>query len=146
MTCRHRPGDPNCGSHPQNVRAREYEYEKQKEREKKQAARKKERDALTPDANNYELLDFKRIGRLVLIKAKYPNCTLCAHEGTKIMVFPNMSEIEMISLRRIDPHFRPKNERAKGEAPSPIARFPGDKDGWKDAIAFAEMKQPQRTR
>jgi hypothetical protein len=130
MTCRHGAGDTSCSSHPDNVRARQYEADKKRRR-------KEERDALTPDADKYEIRELKRVGRLLVLKVWYPNCTLCAHEGVKIMVMPWMSEMQMLQLKRIDPHFRPPYEHEKHEAPSPIARFPGSEQGWKHAIAFA---------
>ena len=134
MTCRHGADDGACSSHPRNVEARQYESQKKKQR-------KKERDALTPDADKYEIKEFKRVGRLIVMKVWYPNCKLCAHEGVKIMIMPHMSEMDMLQLKRIDPHFRPPYEHEKHEAPSPIARFPGSKTGWADAIAFAESKK-----
>lgn len=134
MTCRHGAGDPSCSNHPDNVRARQYEADAKRQK-------KKERDALTPDADKYQIKDFKRVGsgahQYIVMKVWYPNCKLCAHEGVKIMVFPSMTEMQMLQLKRIDPHFRPPYEHEKHEAPSPIARFPGNDKGWKHAIAFA---------
>ena len=127
MTCRHSDDDPSCSSYPENVR-----------RAQALVDAKKERDALTPDADEYEILQFERVGRVIVLKVLYPNCTLCAYDGTKIMIMPHMSEIQMIQLKRIDPHFRPLSENATGEAPSPIARFPGSEIGWTNALAFAK--------
>ena len=79
MTCRHQPGDPNCGSHPDNVAARE--------RESREEERVRERlQQITPDADNYEILDVEQVGSYLVMRVKYPNCTRCAYEGVKVMV------------------------------------------------------------
>lgn len=140
MVCRHRAGDSNCSSSPENQRRAGIEAEAYRQKKKLLEERKKRRDALTPDADKYEIKQFTRVNRLVVMQVQYPNCDLCAHDGVKIMVFENMTEMEMIQLKRIDPHFRPKTERVKSEARTPIARFPGDDQGWKDAILFAKAK------
>lgn len=141
MTCRHGAGDMDCSSHPRNIEIRQQEAAEKKRK-------KRERDALTPDADNYEIQDFRRVGsghrQHIVMKVRYPNCKLCAHEGVKIMVFPTMTEMQMLHLKRIDPHFRPPYEHEKHEAPSPIARFPGNSEGWKHAIAFAESISTER--
>ncbi len=141
MTCRHSSGDPSCSSSPEGRRRAQADAAEYAVKKATTERKKAERDALTPDANNYELVGFQRIGNLVLMKVTYPNCKLCAHDGTKVMVFEHMTEMEMVQLKRIDPHFRPRNERTAGEARSPIARFPGDDKGWNDAIAFARLKE-----
>lgn len=128
MTCHHRPGDPNCSSHPDhpdnpaNVRLREIE-------------------SRTPDADRFEVEDVVAVGSHLVMKVKYPNCERCSYEGTKIMVFLNCSTIDALKWRRLDPHFRPYNQnRNPREAPGPDARFPGSKDGWRDAINYAKSK------
>jgi hypothetical protein len=137
MSCRHEAGDPSCSSSPEGMERAAASH---------RAAVKKKRDALTPDAAKFEILDFKRVpshslkvDSFVIMKVKYPNCKLCAYQGTKIMVFNNMTEMELIRLCRIDPHFRPVEEDVSGEARSPIARFPGSTKGWQRACSFAEM-------
>jgi len=57
------------------------------------------------------------------------------------MVFLNVPEMQALSWRKIDPHFRdPKRGPLKTEAPSPAARFPGSADGWQDALNYAKSK------
>jgi hypothetical protein len=106
-------------------------------------SKKAARDQLTPDADKYEIKQFKRVGDHVVLRVLYPNCKLCAYDGVKVMVFLNVSEGQMLHWKRIDPHFR-GNEYEKHEAPSPAARFPGNEYGWKDAVAFAESKTTER--
>lgn len=134
MTCHHQPGDPSCSSHPSNVEARRYEYEQERAREAEVAAR-------TPDKTQYEIEEFERVGAHVVMKVRYPNCVKCAFEGSKVMVFFNISEAQMLRWKEIDPHFRdPQRQPARHEAPSPAARFPASPEGWRDALAYANTK------
>lgn len=82
-----------------------------------------------------------RVGRHLVMKVKYPNCSSCAFEGTKILVFLNISELEALKWRKIDPHFRDPRRKSTTEAPSPAARFPGTPEGWADAVAYANSKE-----
>ncbi len=119
MTCRHAPGDPNCTTqrHPS--------YEQ----------------PATPDAENYEVEDIAETNGHLVLKVKYPNCKNCSYEGSKVMVFLNTTSLLAMKWRRIDPHFRdPAKPLAMKEAPTPAARFPGSREGWTDAIAYANGK------
>ena len=145
MTCRHQPGDPNCSSHPDRRREAQAAYDRQREEEQqKKIERQKIIDSLppTPDAENYEIEDFERVGPHLVLKVKYPNCSKCAYEGKKVMVFLNVAEKDVITWKRIDPHFRadPGKPPPKREAPSPAARFPASPQGWEDAVAYAKRK------
>jgi hypothetical protein len=83
-----------------------------------------------------------RIGKHLVMKVKYPNCFKCAFEGNKLMVFLNVTEVQVLRWRKIDPHFRPTPLASSAiEAPSPAARFPASPDGWADAIAYARSKE-----
>jgi hypothetical protein len=126
MTCRHGPSDPDCSSHPNHVRYQEV---------------RSELGQRTPDASNYTIEAAERVGLHLVMKVKYPNCASCAYEGNKVMVFLNVTELDVIRWKRIDPHFRPTAKgKASFEAPSPAARFPGTPDGWTDAITYARGK------
>ena len=129
MTCRHSANDPMCSSNqPRYITKEKIVY----------------RDKLvpiTPDADNYTIQQIHREGPHLIVKAKYPNCAKCSYEGTKIMVFLNVSEADVIKWKKIDPHFRdPKKSRNLTEAPGPAARFPASPEGWKDAIAYVQYK------
>ncbi|MOA20407.1 hypothetical protein D3C78_1408490 [compost metagenome] len=83
-------------------------------------------DGYVPILNIEPKADFFRInqtyeinGNLVAI-ITYPNCT--NFEGKKILVFRNMSDIDLRSNRLIDPHFSNKGL-------SPFARFVPSKEG-----------------
>lgn len=137
MTCRHSAGDPNCSSHPSY-----------------QAARERERyEATTPDANKFEVSDGIAVGPHLVLKVKHPSCSKCEFEGNKVMVFLNVSPIEALKWKTIDPHFRsPVNpwpaskipRWTQSEAPSPAARFPATDEGWADALNYAKSKHQAR--
>src|SRR3954464_15358276 len=112
MTCHHGPGDTSCSSYQSFA-------------------------PLTPDSSNYTIEDVCRVGQNVVLKVKYPNCSNCAYEGNKVMVFLNVTETQILRWKKIDPHFRdPVRAILSSEAPSPAARFPASPEGWKDAIQY----------
>ncbi len=122
MTCRHAPGDPNCSSSANYVG-------------------RYDSTPATPDSSNYDIEEVVQIGNHIVLKVKYPNCSRCAYEGNKVMVFLNTKPIDVLKWKKIDPHFRdPKLAITKREAPSPAARFPASDEGWQDAISFATSK------
>lgn len=144
MTCRHSAGDPECtsGNAPDDLKRKaknDYDrwcggstwtYE----------GAPSTYTPPTPDSERFEILDAREIfGGLLIMKVKYPNCSSCAYEGTKIMVFESTSALDALRWKRIDPHFRdPKKAAKSNEAPAPIARFPASDDGWQLALDFAE--------
>ena len=138
MVCRHSSGDSSCSSSTAGRARAEREAADYRSRKEKKERRKKERDALTPDADNYEIRKFERVKNYVVMQILYPNCKLCAYDGVKTMVFERLTEMQMIQMKRIDPHFRPTDERVIGEAPSPIARFPGSDKGWGFALNWVK--------
>ena len=121
MTCRHAKGDPDCSSSPNYVAP----YSPPK----------------TPDSKNYQIEDVERVGSHLVLKVRYPNCLSCMYEGTKVMVYLNVSEKEVLQWNEIDPHFsEPKRLKDSREAPSPAGRFPGSTEGWYDAVDYASRK------
>lgn len=100
------------------------------------------KDPPPPDNTNYNIVDVQRIGPHLVLKVQYPYCKTdknCSFEGNKVMVFLNVSEVEVLRWRKIDPHFRPTGN-VPTEAPSPAARFPATENGWKDALDYANTK------
>ena len=125
MTCRHAKGDPNCSSSANYVGRYDSGGYVPK----------------TPDASNYTVEEIERVGPHLVLRVKYPNCANCNYEGNKIMVFLSVTEAQVLRWRKIDPHFRdPKRVCLPADAPSPAARFPGNAEGWADAIAYAKFK------
>lgn len=95
----------------------------------------------TPDATNYTLEEIERIGNHLVLKVKYPNCRDCSYEGSKVMVFLNVTEKQALKWRKIDPHFKdPRIKIPDTTAPAPAARFPASPEGWADAVTYARGK------
>ncbi len=102
---------------------------------------------VTPDSSQYDVVAVQRVGQHLVMKALYPNCTKCAYEGNKVMVFLNVTEVEVLRWREIDPHFRaPTTSENPKLAPSPAARFPASEEGWQDAIQYASQKSRDHRR
>ena len=140
MTCRHGPGDTNCSSHPNNIRAREYQEEQRQKEDAVKKKRESELYSMTPDSEKYEIIDVVRVGPHLVMKVQYPNCIKCSFEGNKVMVFLNITEAQVLRWRRIDPHFRAPGTETIRESPGPNARFPASKEGWNDALNYAKLK------
>lgn len=130
MVCRHGPNDPSCSNHPDNIHRRKAERDHR-------ASLKKKWQAQTTEANDFEILELKRYKRCILLKVKYPSCKLCSFDGVKILLLPPITEMQLLKLRRIDPHFHDFTLEDY-EAPSPMARFPATQAGWQLAIKVAE--------
>ena len=137
MVCRHRPGDPDCSSNGGGAVRLNAIYEREQ-----YAYKLKELEANSPDASKYAIERVERVGAHLVLEVLYPNCAKCSYEGRKVMVFLNVSEMDALRWRRIDPHFRdPTLKVTKEDAPAPAARFPASDEGWKDAITFADNKR-----
>jgi hypothetical protein len=82
-----------------------------------------------------------QVGEHLVMLVKYPHCEHREFDGVKTMVFLNVSAISALRWKSIDPHFRgPNANHPVIEAPSPAARFPGNRDGWADAVEYAKRK------
>lgn len=113
----------------------------------------KELAALRADISSYEIIDVEEIGNHLVLKVKYfhpdkrvqPGCTF---EGVKVMVFKDVTMKDALMWRAIDPHFSEPGitkyslEFGDKVSPSPVARFPGNDEGWEDAICFAKRVMP----
>lgn len=155
MTCRHSAGDPSCSSSSYNIGRREAEYaETLRNKEAKKALELTHREEVkglknkiahlesilaSPDATRYEVIEVEPVGTSLVLKVRYSSCERCSFEGDKIMVFENTSTIDALKWKKIDPHFSDPNEKRNfNEAPSPVARFPANTNGWDHAIKFAK--------
>lgn len=127
MVCRHAAGDPNCSSSKNYVDPyTSYKTEV----------------VATPDSENYEVQEVAQVGNHLVLKVNYPNCKKCSYEGQKVMVYLNVTALQALKWKKLDPHFTdPKTIRKATEAPGPSARFPASDEGWKDALAYARSKQ-----
>ena len=68
------------------------------------------------DPNNYEIVRHLESNGWLLIEIKYPDCK--NYEGMKILLFKDVTVMDLLKQRLIDPHFS-KSEKYK----SPFARF-----------------------
>lgn len=135
MICRHSPNDRSCSSHP------DYYVPEPSPKYSAPVSTFRSSTVETPDSKNYMIEEAARVGNHLVLKVKYPNCSRCAYEGNKILVFLDVSELQVLKWKEIDPHFRdPKILVDTTRAPSPAARFPASKDGWADAMAYAQGK------
>lgn len=85
-----------------------------------------------PDPSNYEILLTQKIGKSLIVKLKYHDCT--NYEGIKILVYHNVSIQEFMGQKLIDPHFSDSKEYI-----SPIARFVPTDEGFNFAIHFCTV-------
>ena len=139
--CRHGIGDPSCSSYQSRLDNVRSDYERYVA------------PSNTPDPDKFSITRFERVGKHVVLQAKYESCAKCSYEGNKVMVFLDVTEVQLISWRKIDPHFRAQPRSGltpmpwpKNEAPSPAARFPATVEGWEDAVAYAQHKSKGVTR
>jgi len=91
----------------------------------------KKSDVTKPNPNPYrysiKLVCHTR--NYVIVKVNYPDCT--TYGGDKFLVYHTDTYYKTIESDKMDPHFL-ENEF------SPIARFTGDLDGFKNARLFTE--------
>lgn len=85
-----------------------------------------------PNPNNYTILDKVRIGKHLVIKIQYHDCT--NYEGVKILLYRNTTLLSLVKQKAIDPHFS-NNKKYK----SPFARFEPTEEGWETAIETAYL-------
>lgn len=133
MTCRHKAGDPNCSSFP-NVE----EYRQREAELRKELAERGNMPA-TPDSEKYLVLDVAQVGDNLVLRVKYPNCAKCSYEGEKVLVYLDVTPMQALKWKKIDPHFQKRElTRPVTEAPGPDARFPASPMGWADALDYAK--------
>lgn len=97
--------------------------------------------AMSPANDDFEIEEYREVPGHLILKVKYKSCEKCSYEGVKVLVFEDRTVGEVLKWRKIDPHFRePNRTHDPKSAPSPIARFPANDQGWADAFQFATMK------
>lgn len=69
-----------------------------------------------PNPMNYSILKHEQIGRFLLLKVRYHDCT--NYEGEKILLFENCTFPQIQKQKKIDPHFS-ENKNYH----SPVVRF-----------------------
>lgn len=83
-----------------------------------------------PDPNNWKFVKVEEHGKYLILMMEYPDCS--NYEGKKILVFENITLIQLVNQKLIDPHFFPATSNYK----SPIARFEPTDRGWEMAKTF----------
>jgi hypothetical protein len=86
-----------------------------------------------PDPNNYQLVKAEEKNGYLVVMIKYPDCT--NYEGNKILVFKNLTLLQLVNQKLIDPHFFPADKKFQ----SPVARFVPTDEGWNMALALVEV-------
>jgi len=88
-----------------------------------------------PSPDQFEIEDYQGGTEYSYMKVQY-KCT--SHNGLKIIVFKRLFSLkELLKLKRLDPHFREKDELKI------VARFPPTEEGEKMA---RQIVFPRRTR
>ncbi len=86
------------------------------------------------DPTNYKIIKAHEENKFLLVKINYPDCK--NYEGNKILLFKDLTLLELVNQKLIDPHFFEKNEL---EIVSPIARFVPTDEGWNMAIDLIRL-------
>jgi len=84
-----------------------------------------------PHPFRHRVKQTQRVGDYTVALINYVDCI--THKGDKICVFKGAVPP---SSKGIDPHFLEEKN-------SPIARFPGNDEGWDNAMLFIESKDTQ---
>lgn len=100
-------------------------------------AKKKDKAPGNPDPHNYQLVRAEEKHGHLVVMIKYPDCT--NYEGNKILVFKNLTLIQLVNQKFIDPHFFPA-----GKVQSPVARFVPTDEGWNMALALVEILKAKK--
>lgn len=82
-----------------------------------------EKSLPNPNPNNYTIIDAVEANDYLLMKIQYHDCT--NYEGLKILMFFDVTLLDLIKQKSIDPHFSDNKDYI-----SPIARFEPTDNGW----------------
>lgn len=92
---------------------------------------KKNNFTKNPNPKIFIIKQYKQINNLLITIIKYPNCV--NYNGDKLLIFKNISIVDLFNKKKIDPHFLEKNKSY-----SPIARFIPTIEGWNMAENFCK--------
>ncbi len=93
--------------------------------------KKRKKKLPNPDPANYKIEKAREIGKYLLIEIKYPDCV--NYEGSKILLYRDVTLIDLVNQKYIDPHFFENTKYA-----SPIARFVPTQEGWDMGLKLIE--------
>jgi hypothetical protein len=94
-----------------------------------------------PDPHNYKIVKAHEEAPYLVLKINYPDCT--NYEGNKILVFKDVTLVDLINQRIIDPHFF---EDPNHKIASPFARFKPTDEGWEIALRLVKLLKPSAKR
>lgn len=104
---------------------------KKKKKKKILGLRNKETSGLgNPDV--YKVVKALELGKYLILLINYPDCK--NYEGNKILVFRDITLIDLVNQKLIDPHFFEDSKYL-----SPLVRFVPTNEGWALAVKFVEM-------
>lgn len=83
-----------------------------------------------PDPRNYKILHHYIQSPYLVLEIQYPDCK--NYEGRKILLYKDVTLIDLINQKDIDPHF--SDDKTKKY---PIARFVPNDWGWRTACNLA---------
>ncbi len=85
-----------------------------------------------PDPTRFYVIKALPVGTYLVAVIKYPDAI--SYEGVKVLVYEDLTEVELRRFTTIDPHFSDSKKYK-----SPIARFVPTNDGWDMALHFCAM-------
>lgn len=68
----------------------------------KKLAKARDVSGLAPNPDNYDVLDVQEFGSYKVLLVHYPNCT---NFGGKKVIVTKCEMIDLVRLKRLDPHF-----------------------------------------
>lgn len=142
MTCR-------CRSKEEHAERAERRVREEKNAEIQEM--REELESLRADIKSFGIKNVSANGEYLVLDVEYfhPDGKAlkgCTFNGRKIMVF-KASVVDALHWRAIDPHFREDDKKRKlTQAPSPIARFPGNDIGWVSAMMFVQLLVEKRAK
>lgn len=84
-----------------------------------------------PNPSRYKILKEETVGSFLIVDIQYEDCK--NYEGRKILVFKDVTFIDLVNQKLIDPHFCDNDKFI-----SPVARFEPTERGWEWAKLFAK--------
>jgi hypothetical protein len=93
--------------------------------------------APAPNPKDFNIIRHLIVEDIVIMEIGYPDCN--TFEGKKICVYRSQRKWELFDAKELDPHFTE-------EIHSPIARFPANDIGWKNAYRFAQIVHGKQDR
>jgi len=86
---------------------------------------------VNPNPRDFKLIKAYFVNGYLLVMVKYNGCT--NYEGNKILMYKGISVNDVLSAKKLDPHFCEDCEV------SPMARFEPTDEGWDMALRFIRL-------